>query len=61
MALAELEGLKAELLKARQEAKQQKAAAAKAGKDLTAKKVAREKEQGGSWRLRRAKGRISQA
>jgi hypothetical protein len=43
-ALAELEGLKAELLKARQEAKQQKAVDAKAGKDLAAEKVAREKD-----------------
>ena len=45
-ALAELEGLKAELLNAQQEAKQQKAAVAKVGKDLAAEKVAREKDQG---------------
>jgi hypothetical protein len=44
-ATAELEGLKAELVKARQEAEQQKAAATKAEGDLAAKKVARDKFQ----------------
>ena len=44
-ALAELEGLKAELKKARQEVDQQKVAAAKVEKDRDAEKVAREKDQ----------------
>ena len=43
--VAELEGLKAELLTARQEVEQQKAATAKAEKDLATEKVAREKVQ----------------
>jgi hypothetical protein len=44
-AMAKLEGLKAELAKARQEAEQQKAAATKVEGDLAAEKVAREKDQ----------------
>lgn len=44
-ALAELEGLKAELEKARHEAEQQKAASAKAEKAQADEKVAREKDQ----------------
>ena len=44
VALFKLEGLKAELVKAQQEAKQQKAAAAKVEKDLATEKVARGKD-----------------
>jgi hypothetical protein len=49
-AMTELEALKAELPKARQEAEQQKAAASKAEEELAAEKVARGKDQ--AWVLK---------
>lgn len=50
---AELEALKAELVKARQEAEQQKVAASKAEGELAAEKVARGRTRHGSWKWRR--------